>query len=57
MERLHSYFFDVWFPTEENGAALGAYIWQIFGMLSLHQNDWMRALSSTPHSYDSSTKQ
>jgi hypothetical protein len=60
MKQLHSYFFDVWFPTEESGAAPGIYIWQIFGMLSLHQNDRMRALSrtqafsslsSTPHSW------
>jgi hypothetical protein len=28
--------FYVWFPMEENGAAPGVFIWQIFGMLSLH---------------------
>jgi hypothetical protein len=46
MEWLHSYFWDVRFPTEESEAALGVYIWQIFE-LSLHQNDRMRALSQT----------
>jgi hypothetical protein len=66
MERLHSYFFDVWFPMEESGAAPEIYIWQIFGMLSLHQNNRMRALSrtralfslsSTLHLYGSPIKQ
>jgi hypothetical protein len=66
MKRFHSYFFYVWFLKEESGVAAEVYIWQIFGMLPFHENDRMRALSrtrvlsslsSTPHSYDSPTKQ
>jgi hypothetical protein len=38
----------------------GVYIWQIFGMLLLHPNNWMWGLSflfSPPYLYGSSTKQ
>ena len=61
MERLHSYFFDVWFPIEERSDCWSLYMANIWDALALPKRPDASALasslSSTPHSYDSLTKQ